>query len=35
MSNTALKFITKYQPCPNCGSSDARSLTTTVNGQMF
>jgi twinkle protein len=35
MSNTALKFVTKYQPCPNCGSSDARSINNNGTSKCF
>ena len=35
MSNTQLKFIKKHQPCPNCGSSDARSINENGTSKCF
>jgi len=35
MSNTELKFVKKHQPCPNCGSSDARSINDNGTSKCF
>ena len=35
MNNATLKFVKKHQPCPNCGSSDARSINNNGTSKCF
>ena len=35
MSNPPLKFVKKYQPCPDCGSSDALSINADGSTKCF